>query len=293
MDAQPSASICYKDLSGSQAQVLSLIILNGSEGKCIEPSHMLLWFAFYNVFTVVAGLISGTRSSRRTVARCLGRSEDSESDSRSTPWAANILVSFLVQLAGTMATAFILTANGNGISHRGRLFGLWAARPFATPLVIWLTMIRPREYSKQAAEVAYADMFFSFISCYAFGATAEVTNRANYDGTSHSVALRLAQAGFALGFCALLLSTCPAIASVYSCCYYRRTDSDHVYILYWTLPIHAFRCLACWLLWSGVLLANDRAFCPHTWTIVVTMFLWLLLPLLDNLLRVWIAGRTN
>lgn len=289
--AQPSASICYKDLSGSQAQVLSLMILNGSGASCIEPSHMLLWFVFYNVFTVVAGLISGTRSSRQSIARCLGRSEDSQSDSQLRPLAVNIFVSFLVQLIGTIATAFILTANGNGLSHRGQVFGLWAARPFATPLVIWLTMIRPREYNEQATEVAYADTFFSFISSYAFGAIAKVTNRANYDGASHSVALRTAEAGSALGFLALLLLTWPAIAFVYSC--YLIKDFRHKRILFWTLPIHALRYLACWLLWSGVLLANDEAFCPHTWAIVVTMFLWLLLPLLDNILRGWIAGRTN
>ncbi len=292
MIAQPSVSTCYKDLSGSQAQVLSLIILNGSEASCIEPSHMLLWFVFYNVFAVFAGLISGTRSSRRSIARWLGRSEDSQSDSQLTSLAANVSVSFLVQLIGTIATAFILTVDGNGISHRGRLFGLWAARPFATPLVIWLTMIRPREYNEQATEVAYADTFFSFISLYAFGAVAEATNRAKYDGASHSVALRSAQAGSALGFLALLLLLMwPAIAFV--CSRYLKKDFGHKHILFWTLPIHALRYLACWLLWSGVLLANDRAFCPHTWTIVVTAFLWLLLPLLDNVLRGWIAGRMD
>ena len=293
---RPGLKSCQTLSSVAEAKLLSTTFLSQETAGCINAQEMLLWLLFYNIFTALANLALGSQSSRKAIAGFLGREE---TDMGAATWlyllGNSALVSLILQVAGTVGATYILATN-EFHSPVHFLFGYLAARPLATSLVIWLTMVNPEQYLMQAMEVLWADLWFSVISVYAFGLAASKTNL--HIGT-YPVNVSLVRAGSALGLLTIVLmvgyllsSRCIMNGGVKLTDRRKLDLQDHGF---WfpVVPtaLHFLRYAACWLLWSGKLLITPEAFCPSTKSLLEIMALWMLLPVLDNVLRAWIAGR--
>ena len=262
---------------------------------------MLLWFATYNIFTALAGIALGSHRTRKRICGMLSRSRSNEPVATVLGFTMAVLGSLLLEISASVGTAYILRREAQKRSV-GYLFGFWVARPLATPLVIWLTMLNSPEYLSQALEIILVDTMYSFLSLYAFGLTAEslITLPPVWYQSG-----QFARAGAALGIFILLVT----IALIGMVIYQSGTRMrDVVWLLHskgtlddvlrrslrrhvvYAFIIHSLRFLACYLLWAGLLEMNEGAFCPHYRILFEIMTLWLEVPIIDNIWRAWAAG---
>ena len=264
---------------------------------------MLLWFATYNVFTALAGIALGSHRTRKRICGMLGRSRSNEPVTTVLGFTIAVIGSLLLQVSASVGTAYILRGEAQKRSV-GYLFGFWVARPLATPLVIWLTMVNSPEYLSQALEITVVDMMYSFLSLYAFGLTAHTLNKLPeaLPKGSYQLIGRFARAGAALGIFILLVTIALIFRMVTHG--FRTRMRDALLVLYSgrTLDdfllrhmvdaflVHSLRFLACYLLWAGLLGMNEGAFCPHYHILFEIMALWLAVPIIDNIWRAWAAG---
>ena len=261
---------------------------------------MLLWFATYNVFTALAGIALGSHLIRKRIYGMLGRSRSNEPVATVLGFKMAVFGSLLLQVSASVGTAYILRGEAQKRSV-GYLFGFWVARPLATPLVIWLTMVNPPEYLWQAFEITVVDMMYSFLSLYAFGLTAHTLN--TLPENSYPSTGQFARAGAALGLFVLLVT----IALIWMVTYQSRTINAMLLLyseetladvlwqslrrhMMYAFIVHSLRFLACYLLWAGLLEMNEGAFCPHYRILFEIMTLWLAVPIIDNIWRAWAAG---
>ena len=285
-----------------QAQFRHWISVNPYGGDCIESVQMLLWFATYNIFTALAGIALGSIKTRKRICGVLGRLKSNKPVVSVRGFKMGVLGSLLLQISASVGTAYILRGEAQKGSV-GYLFGFWVARPLATPLVIWLTMVNPPEYLLQTLEIILVDTTYSFLSLYAFGLTAHSLNmvpKSWYPSIG-----QFARAGAALGL--LILVVTIALIVMVACrsrtrwrdalvlIYSKRTPDDvlrrslrrHIVCAF---IVHSLRFLACYLLWAGLLEMNEGAFCPHYGVIFEIMTLWLGVPIIDNIWRAWATG---
>ena len=289
-----------------QAQFRHWISVNPYGGDCIESVQMLLWFATYNIFTALAGISLGSHRARKWICGKLWRSRSDEPVATVQAFTVAVLGSLLLQISASVGTAYILRGEAQKGSV-GYLFGFWVARPLATPLVIWLTIVNPPEYLLQTLEITLVDMMYSFLSLYAFGLTAYSLNMVPKNW--YPSIGQFARAGAALGLLILVVT----IALIGMVTYHSRTRTrtrmraallplcskrtlDDVlwrslrcHMVY-AFIVHSLRFLACYLLWAGVLEMNEGAFCPHYGMLFEIMTLWLGVPIIDNIWRAWATG---
>ena len=301
---QPSDNDCSTLPSTVQAQFRHWISVNPYGGDCIESVQMLLWFATYNIFTALAGIALGSHRTRKRICGMLWRSISDEPVATVRGFKVAVLGSLLLQISASVGTAYILRGEAQKGSV-GYLFGFWVARPLATPLVIWLTIVNPPEYLLQTLEITLVDMMYSFLSLYAFGLTAYSLNmvpKSWYPSIG-----QFARAGAALGL--LILVVTIALIGMVTCqsrtrtrmraalllLYSKRTLDDVLWRslrrhMVYAFIVHSLRFLACYLLWAGVLEMNEGAFCPHYGMLFEIMTLWLGVPIIDNIWRAWATG---
>ena len=292
---------CSRLPSTVQEQFQHWISVNPYGGDCIESVQMLLWFATYNIFTALAGIALGSHRTRKRICGMLSRSRSNEPVATVLGFTMAVLGSLLLQISASVGTAYILRKEAQKRSV-GYLFGFWVARPLATPLVIWLTMLNPPEYLSQALEIILVDIMYSFLSLYAFGLTAEslITLPPFWYQSG-----QFARAGAALGIFVLLVTIALMGMVIYQS---RSRMRDFVWLLHskgtlddvlrrslrrhvvYAFIVHSLRFLACYLLWAGLLEMNEGAFCPHYRILFEIMTLWLAVPIIDNIWRAWAAG---
>ena len=289
--------------SETQEPFQHLISVNSYAGDCIEAVQMLLWFATYNLFTALAGLALGSHRIRRRTSGMFRTSKPKKQVIRISSFTSAIVGSLVLQISASVGTAYILRTEAQTTSV-GYLFAFWVARPLATPLVIWLTMLNPPEYILQMLEVTLVDTIYSFLSLYAFGLVAHSLNKSPESSYPHIG--QVARAGAALGIFALLLTIALLVWLLMSKCPWRWFSTERILnIASWrklrgsrgfkravvcVFIVHSIRFVACYLLWTGLLELNEGAFCPHYRTLFEIMALWLGVPIIDNIWRAWAAG---
>ena len=254
--------------------------LNADDAQCPTPTTTLLWLATFNLFTVIWGLILGPFSIRRHVSSL-------PTEDRHLSWVLRVAGSLLIQLAGTIGTAYLFRSDDKGASIPF-LVMIWFARPLATSIVVWLTMINTDEYSPNTIEIVIVDTIYGLVSIWGFGLVARFT-----DSTHIPHFAQVARAGSALGLLAfIIIFPVAVVVAVWL------LEADEVeverqrlHFLLVAFAISLLRYLACWLLWGGLLSTSPQAFCPTIETMLKVMALWLCIPIVDQLWRGVTAGR--
>lgn len=128
------------------------------------------------------------------------------------------------------------------------------------------------------------DTLYGFVSIYAFGTVARVTNWRTLPGT---YGLAFARAGSAVGILALLFLMLFMGLMVWLDEAVTSGDDERMPYQMLTVAffLHSLRFLACWLLWWGLLSANSTAFCPSQTVLVKIMAVWLGVTCVDNIWR--------
>lgn len=289
--------------SETQEPFRHLISVNSYAGDCIEAVQMLLWFATYNLFTALAGLALGSHRIRKRTSGMFRTSKSKKQVIQISSLTSAIVGSLVLQISASVGTAYILCTEAQTTSV-GYLFAFWVARPLATPLVIWLTMVNPPEYILQMLEVTLVDTIYSFLSLYAFGLVAHSLNKSPESSYPHIG--QVARAGAALGIFALLLTIAILVWLLVSECPWRWFYTERILnnagwrnlrgfrgfkrAVVCVFIIHSIRFVACYLLWTGLLELSEGAFCPQYRTLFEIMALWLGVPIIDNIGRAWAAG---
>ena len=289
--------------SETQEPFQHLISVNSYAGNCIEAVQMLLWFATYNLFTALVGLALGSHRIRKRTSDMFRTSKSKKQVIRISSFTSAIVGSLVLQVSASIGTAYILRTEAQTTSV-GYLLAVWVARPLATPLVIWLTMVNPPEYILQMLEITLVDTIYSFLSLYVFGLVAHSLNKSPESSYPHIG--QVARAGAALGIFALLLTIALLVWLLMSKWPWRWFNTERILnnaiwhklqtsrgfkrAVVCVFIVHSIRFVASYLLWTGLLELNEGAFCPHYRTLFEIMALWLGVPIIDNIWRAWAAG---
>ncbi|KAH0566489.1 hypothetical protein GP486_000107 [Trichoglossum hirsutum] len=261
----------------------ALIELNSDAYLCLQPKVVLLWFVAYIAVTTIASLALGTATFRKYMVASRKRYLGPMNETAMAIVSA--LISVGLQIAATLSTGVILRADDHQASlHKMAL--AWFARPLATPIIIWLTMINIDEYRENSFEAALLDTIYGLPSISLFASVAHVTNAKNPRDVPRPA--RLARAGSALGILHFIITlVIPGVLFLHSRHLKRKPT---IAIISASFGHCALRFCACWLLWAGLLYADETAFCPKPLTMKKILVLWLFISFIDQFWRA-IAGR--
>jgi hypothetical protein len=219
--------------------------------------------------------------------------------------AISVLGSLVIHIAATALTAHILQSSDGGYDSDSRssilqrMMLLWFARPLATPIVIWLSIVSRAQYAPNSSEIGLTDTIYSLVSVYLVGAIARITNVSNVQPRP----ARMARAGSALWLLWLILVGGYATRYIwykleelddededkkrgrkrYADFMFGAPNGDPTFVL--ELGAHGLRFAACWLLWAGLLFSDTSAFCPSKGAMERVTLLWFFTPVVDHLWR--------
>jgi hypothetical protein len=166
---------------------------------------------------------------------------------------------------------------------------LWFSRPLATVAVAWLSILDREKYGDNSEEIGAIDSIYSFVNMYLFGTVARITSAKDLPRPA-----RMARAGSALWLLGLVLMLFWSGAYGYIVWPGRkraRIPPRASYVFPITLFLHGLWFTACWLLWTGLLFSDTRAFCPTKGAMQKVTVIWLFTPVVDHLWRGFATHR--
>jgi hypothetical protein len=279
---------CYTTEDPNTGNTFDFLILNPDDTNCPSTQNILLWFATYNMITVVIGLYLGSTFFRSKVLRRRVAKNPQDLD-----WP--FIGSVVIQVAATVGSCYLLAEQDSNV-YMSFLVPFWFARPLATPFVLWLSYFCPDQYNISSLEVAIADGIYALVSLYAFGSLANATLGISWGYAFPDFNIQLAvidvgwepmiRGGSAVGLVSVIcfvLFILPITIGILA------EEWNHPSFYHYTFHsqfwIHSFRCLACWLIWAGLLLRNPESFCPSENGLIGVLGITIGVAIVDNLWR--------
>jgi len=261
--------------------------VNSGNTECPTSTYVLTHFAIFNALSIGSHVLFGSARVKSKIT--CGRGPAIK------PWKFwSAFGSVIMQILGTVATSLLIRVNGYKVDM-WQLVQIWAIRPRVSWFIgNMMNFNRKWGYMNGALDNVVVEVFICSFGCVFVGRTAAAA-------LSHGPASKY---GFnlpgpfpiwywviAVASMAMLIST--AFEVVWALWMLKRVlqtkgraeaqDMDSLkWIVKWLVPIN---CLWSWLIWAAFLNSAEGAYCPGKKANIPTLIVWVLIPVLTNLMR--------